>query len=689
MTGHVQRTNVLCDHCGLPARGGYHAGGLTYCCYGCYLVQRITGREADEGPATFILARLGAGAFLAMAVMMVSLLLYSNEMAPPAERIAPSAVQACRWALLCFSTPVLVLLGTPFAVAAARDAARGRVAMDTLVAVGALAAFGVSAANVARGPEGRIYFDTATMLLLLVTLGKLLEARAKAGTAKLVRGLAELGASQATVLRDGAEQLVSISEVVAGDTVVVSPGERVAADGVVIAGMSSVAEAAFTGEAVPRVCGVGDRVYGGSVNCEGRMVVRAEAVGADSLLGQIVRMVEDALSNRAPVERLADRLAAVFVPLVCTVAVAALLAWWLRGDLTRGWMSALAVLVVACPCALGIATPLATTVAVGRAARHGVLVRGGQPLEVLPAVTKVFVDKTGTLTRGLMHVERIEPAEGMDARELLVWAATLEQGTTHPVARAIVASARSRGLRLGEVESCRTAAGMGASGVASVDGVKRTVAVGTRAFVSGCAGSDAPPGTTEVAAALDGVYAGTVYLRDRVRSEARAVVDQLRHGRGVALLSGDRPEAAVEVARDLGLDEVYAECTPDAKARAIVSARAAGHVTAMVGDGSNDAPALAAADVGIALAGGTDLAREASDITILGDDLMRIPWLFGLAGHTRAVIRQNLAWAFGYNCVCIAVAALGYLHPLLAAVLMLASSLVVIGNSLRLAGDSG
>jgi len=686
-----------CRHCGLPRGGlGYSPDGHDwYCCYGCYLASRIVGAPEGGGAPAWVLARLGVGAFLAMNVMMVSLLLYSGEI----QDLGPHTTPVLRWLLLGLSTPAFLILGLPFLAGMGREVRHARPSLDTLVAIGAASAFGVSAAHVILG-EGRIYFDTATMLLMLVTVGKLLEAHTKTRTAALVKGLLAARPATARVLRDGVPVDVPAEAVRPGEVVRVGPGERVPVDGRILSGSTSVQESAFTGEPLPRVCVPGDRVLGGSANCDGEVLVEAEGVGDASLLSRIARFVEEACAARAPVERLVERVSAVFVPVVALTAVGALAFWWLRGDPARGGMSALAVLVVACPCALGLATPLVTALAIGRAAREGVLVRSGAILERLPQVQRVFLDKTGTLTRGRMAVTGVvhQPVAGESLEEALAWVCSLERAVSHPIAEAVAAEGARRGLACGTTEGLRAVAGRGATGTVTLAGRRRQVYVGTAAFLEE-SGLAVPAGLRGPLAGQAVTYGGwpdadgaedagraclAFALSDELRPEAAEAVGRLKeHGLVPAVISGDHEDTTRQVAAQAGITEVHAPCLPDEKLRALQAAQAAGQVVAMVGDGANDAPALAVADVGIAV-GTTDLAHEASDVTLVGDDLLRVPWVLGLSRRAYATIARNLTWAFGYNAVALVAAFLGYLHPLVAVVAMLGSSAFILTSSLRL-----
>ncbi len=689
-------TRALCHHCGLPVGAlNYRGQEHPFCCYGCYLAWRIVGEQGQAGPFSGILARLGIAGVLAMNVMMVSLLLYSDSLAG----IGSEAIRVFRWVLLGLSLPVLAMLSPPFLRGAVRDLRQGQPRMDTLIAVGALASFGVSAAHVIEN-RGYIYFDTAAMLLVLVTVGRLLEASARVEASRALQELVQLKPPMARLIGQGGDQEIPVEQVRVGDRVRVRPGELVPADGVIRAGASSVHEAALTGEFHPRPCQPGDRVFGGSANGEGEIILEATAVGEGTLLDQIARLVREAQARRAPAERLADRAASVFVPLVFLIASGALGYWLWQGDAAKGGMSALAVLVVACPCALGLATPLAICVAIARAAREGVLVRAGEALEKLSRVSTVIFDKTGTLSEGLPTLREIAccPAAACRQDEALAWLASLEGASEHIVARSIVSAATNRGLALGTTEGFRAFPGQGAQGRVVMNGTPRELWAGTPAFLEqhgidiSCAEalSDPEPADTLVFVAWEGRARARARLSDSPRPEAAQAVRELQQQRlAVMMLSGDRQSAAGHFGRAIGIAEVKAERNPAEKIAEVRAQKERGRVVAVVGDGINDAPALAEADVGIAMGGGTDLAREVGDVTLLRDRLLLIPWSLKLARSTYRVIRQNLLWAFGYNLAAIGLAFFGYLHPLIAALAMLGSSLFVIRNSLGLARQPG
>jgi heavy metal translocating P-type ATPase len=707
------------------------AAGPLFCCYGCYLVSRIVGRQDGQGARAWDILRLSVGTFLAMDVMMIALTLYTGA-------VEADAAGAFRWIMLALATPAMAILVYPFLQGAAGELRRGRLSLDALIALGSLAAYGVSAANTIRG-EGHVYFDTATMLPALVTFGKLIEATAKGQAGRLTAGIETLLPKAAIRLEADGPREVPVAELVPGDRIQVRPGERFAVDGRILEGATSVEDAAMTGESRPRACTPGDEVLAGTVNGPGAVVVRAERVGEALLVSRIVEMVDAARRQASPYERIAERVATVFVPAVLVLATAAGVAWLASGDAARAGLAALAVLVVACPCAMGIATSLATALAIGRAAREGVLVRGGDVLERIGRIGTVFFDKTGTLTAGRPTVAAVEALDGVASEdEVLAWLAGLESASEHTLARAVVTEARRRGIAAGVASNVEVVPGQGLRGRVTLGGRTREVVAGTENFVTSAASEAVTSprwqaggeGATVIEIAWDGRPRGRVWLVDVVRPDAAVAVRRLRDA-GIAsvLLSGDRLEAARAVAAQVGIAAVEAPRQPDEK---VVVLRAPTHLlrggapfsplptegegagvrgtlrlrhpspglrppspargegqrhgtlVAMVGDGINDAPALAAADVGIALGAGTDLARQAGHVVLLSDRLEQIPWIVALSRRTRSIIRQNLWWALGYNAIALAAAALGWLHPLLAAVAMVVSSLTVLGNSLRL-----
>jgi Cu+-exporting ATPase len=582
--------------------------------------------------------------------------------------------------------------------------------MDTLVTLGTGAAYGYSLVVtllpevVTRaGLSHETYFDSASVIIGLILLGRWLEARARSRAAGAVRTLLALRPATARVLQEGSELDLPVDKVAVGDMLRVRPGDRVPVDGVVLQGASAVDESILTGESMPVDKGVDDRVIGGTMNASGSFVMRAERVGADTALAQIVRLVEGAQASKPPIQRLADRVTGWFVPAVLAIAAVTALAWLLLGPeprLTHALTSAIAVLIIACPCAMGLATPTAIMVGTGRGAERGILVRDGAALEVAERVSAVVFDKTGTLTEGRPQVVGVMPAGAVDSDGLLRLAAAVERGSEHPLAEAIVRRAEARGIELPAAEGFEALAGMGAR--ARIEG--HTVVLGSAPLIAE-AGTDAGPlrdeadasaaaGETCVWVACDGVLIGLVTVADAVKPRAAEAVRRLQaSGMQVWMITGDRRATAESIGRAVGIgpERILAEVLPGAKAERIEELQAAGHVVAMVGDGVNDAPALAHADLGIAIGTGADVAVEASDVTLVGDDLGSVPAALGLSRATMRTIRQNLAWAFGYNILLIPVAA-GLLFPVagllltpaLAAAAMALSSVSVVTNSLRL-----
>jgi Cu+-exporting ATPase len=638
---------------------------------------------------------------LAMADMLPGNLLRSFDMT------------TLNWVQLAFTTPVVLWCGWPFFERAWASVVHRSPNMFTLIALGVGAAYLYSlAATVAPWafPEGfhaaghpaEPYFDTAAVVTVLVLLGQVLELRARHSTAGAIRKLLGLAPKTARVIRpDGREEDVPLEQVRVGDVLRVRPGEKVPVDGTVLEGRSSVDESMLTGEPIPAGKGPGDKVVCGTVNGTGGLKIRADKVGGDTLLAQVVRLVGEAQRSRAPVERLVNRVARYFVPAVLAVAVLAFVAWGVWGpppSWAHALVNAVAVLIIACPCALGLATPMAVMVGTGRGAENGVLIKDAAALEVLGRADVLVVDKTGTLTEGKPHLVTVEPAQGFRADDLLRLAAGLERASEHPLAAAVVAGAASRGLSPAEVRDFQSATGKGVVG--RVEG--HTVVVGTPALLAEH-GIDSAlmhtrlealrgEGQTVLLVAVDGRPAGVLGVADPVRPTTPEALALLHaDGLRVVMLTGDARGTAEAVARKLGIDSVIAEVLPQQKLDAIRGLQAEGHVVAMAGDGVNDAPALAAADVGIALGTGTDVAMESAGVTLIKGDLRAIARARRLSRATMRNIRQNLFLAFVYNAASVPVAA-GVLYPFLgltvtpvwASVAMSLSSLSVVGNALRL-----
>ena len=581
--------------------------------------------------------------------------------------------------VLALSTPIVFWGGYPFHKAALNSARHGTSTMDTLVSIGTLAAYLWSAFIVITGSAGHVYFEVAAAVTVFLLAGRYSEAKAKRSAGSALRALLSLGAKEATVVRDGEEVRIGADELVVGDVIVVRPGERVATDGVVIDGASALDTSAMTGESVPVDVSAGDAVLGGAVNTFGRILLRASRVGADTQLARMARMVSDAQSGKASIQRLADRVSAVFVPVVLVIAAVTLAGWLLTGhSAAMAFTAAVAVLIIACPCALGLATPTAILVGTGRGAQLGVLIKKPQVLETVRGIDTVVLDKTGTVTTGQMNVSAIETAPGEDADVVLARGAAVEAASEHPVAAAIVTAARERGLRLAPVTDFANDPGTGVSGV--VDGtVVRVARISEQA--ADC------DGRTSVEVSWDGARRGVIRLADAVKpTSAEAIAELKAMGITPMLLTGDNQAVAARVAAEVGIaaSDVIAGVLPAQKADAISALQARGRRVAMVGDGVNDSVALATADIGMAMGTGTDAAIEAGDITLVRGDLRTVPTALRLSSRTLRIIKQNLFWAFGYNTAAIPLAALGLLNPMIAGAAMAVSSILVVANSLRL-----
>jgi copper-transporting P-type ATPase V len=736
----------------------FAVGGMT--CGSCAArVQRVLGRADDVAAAEVNLATGRARVELAAPVPTATLqaaverigytLTPVVERQPPADEarpwrwrvlaatpaavlavasmLAPQAMEDAwaRMGMLAVATFVQFVVGWPFLREAAHRARRRTVSMDTLIAVGTLAAYGFSMWELAAGGS-ELYFETGILVISFLTLGRWLEARARSRAGHAIRALLELGAKDATVLRDGVEVRVPVEQVVVGDLVRVRPGEKIPVDGEVVDGASAVDESMLTGESVPVDKATGDKVADATVNAGGALTVRATAVGADTALAQIVRLVERAQSGKGQAQRLADRISSVFVPAVIGVAALTFAAWALfAADPVDGLTAAVAVLIIACPCALGLATPTAIMVGTGRGAELGILIKSVEVLERTRRITMVVLDKTGTLTRGQMTLTDVVPADGVDQRELLSLAGAAEADSEHPIGAAITKTTRDRlgtlppatgfaalagqgvraEVRVGAVEASRArgadARGPGAEALAgrpgdSAPAGRVTVWVGRRKLAAD-AGLVVPEalaaaserleeaGRTVVLAGWDGEARGVLALGDTLKESADALVERLHDlGMKVAMLTGDNATTAAAVAAEAGIDRVLAEVLPEDKVAEVARLQAQGEVVAMVGDGVNDAPALVQADLGVAIGTGTDVAIESGDLTLLRGDLDGVATAIQLSRRTYRTIVENLFWAFAYNTAAIPLAALGLLDPVVAGAAMALSSVSVVANSLRL-----
>ena len=707
----TQIAAIICDQCGLPFTPfGKRRGGIMqrkdgeefhFCCYGCSFTYSVTGEKGESGTASFFLVRLGLSAFLSMNIMILSWALYAQEW--NVLGIEPSMVPAFNKLLFVLATPIMIFVGYPYFKNAVAEIKALRLSMDSLIALGSLAAYGYSTYEVFTGGNG-IYYDTGTMVIVLVTAGRYLEATAKVRTSSAIHKLLELRPHVARVMREGDEFEVSSSSVRVGEHIKVLPGEMIPLDGIIISGTTTVNESFLTGESIPVPKEVGSKIFAATVNEDGVIIFRATATEPDTLHSQFIRLMQEARQSRSPIQKRVDKISSTFIPLVIGISAVTFVVWLSIAKLDVAIIHAVTVLVVSCPCALGIGTPLATTIAIARAAENGILIRNTTALEKLASVDTVVFDKTGTLTEGKLAVSSVEAVSplGSTIAAILSVAASLEKNSEHPIGKSIVRYAEERKIPFVQTRDVVAVPGGGIRGDVYLDEKWSAAAVGNAKFIekmqieiplslqirSGkvLKGSiSQKEAKTILCVAVNGKLASIIEVSDSARPDAIESATAIHNdGNEIIVLSGDTNEIVTNVGQLIKADRVLGQLMPAEKVNAIRDLQEKSKIVLMVGDGINDAPALSASDVGVALGSATDLTKEHSDVTIMGTQLTKIPLLIHLGKKTYATIRWNLFWAFIYNCIGIILAALGLLDPIIAALAMIVSSVLIIANSRRL-----
>ena len=681
----------FCSHC-LLSLGSYPTKRIVngedhaFCCYGCCLAYQVKHGSREEPEAAWLLVRLGIGGFLSMNIMLFSLLLYSGTFDVADSEMLPKFY----WLLGIFATPVLFILGGPFIKESWEGALQGRLNSATLISIGAISAYGYSMLMLFTGGKN-IYFDTATMILVLFTLGRYLEASGRAKAVRNVAPLLEAERQWATVIENGKEIRSSISKMKLGMNVRIRPGERVPVDGIVLEGFSFADESILTGENRPVRKYEGDLVLAGSINQKGSLLIECRALGAATQWGLLCKSVREALSHPSSIQRLADNVASIFVPIVLAITILTIIYWQSQVPLDQALLNGLAVLVVACPCALGLAAPLATALGLGQYIKRGCIIRGGEVQETLAKIRRIAFDKTGTLTKGATRLIKIENNDASQ-EEVLQRAAGLEQHSEHSLAQGIISVAKERKLIIKNPERVQAVAGSGVMGY--IEG--ELTAVGRSEWLIE-QGLEMPSlfvkklqnyessGQTVVCVGWSGKIHGILLIDDMLLPEVPIMVETLKKlDMRTILLTGDLPAVASRIAKSAGVEEWKASMSPDEKCNFLEQWGGIEDPAIMVGDGLNDGPVLARAEVGIAVGSATDLARETADLVLPEKGLALLPWVILLSRAVHRTIITNLLWAFGYNIVAITLAVFGLLQPILAAGLMAGSSLLVVFNSLRL-----
>lgn len=697
----------VCEYCQSPMPASWwgraadspdQAAEAIYCCLGCRMAAGIIQEKGEAGAVRGILTRLGLSIFFTMNVMAFTMALWSTDVYEKAERANQLLVAIhglFRYLVLLFSLPVLFLLGVPLVTSAWENLRRGILSTDALLSLGVGAAFAASLVSVLRG-SGPVYFEVACIILVMTALGRWLEATGRLKATSALDALSRLLPETVRRLGPGGEEIIPLDQLAHGDLLRILAGERFPADGTVERNAALVDEQVLTGESRPVLREPGGRILGGTLNLDGDLVIKVSAVGAEAALARVVELVKQARMSKGRYQRLVDRISTWFFPIVSTIAVAAFAVHSMLGSLEQGLMAGLAVSLIACPCALGLATPLAVWSAIGQAAAHQVLFRGGDALERLAEIRALRFDKTGTLTTGTAAVQACETEHAEERETVLAHAAALAASSSHALSQAIVDfHATCLDSLTHRTEQVRLVPGRGVVGTLAGDGAEIPVSLGSPLLMEERGLQIGPllrlaldraraNGLSMTMVGWSNQARGVFVFSEQWRSGFAEVIGWLKSaGLDVGVLTGDHAERGKAIAQELGI-AVAADLLPDQKVEAIHRVQREVGPVAMVGDGVNDAPALAASDVGIALGCGTDVSRDSAAICLLGDDLTRIPWTIELSRRTVRVIRRNLFWAFGYNTAGVIAAALGWLNPAIAALLMVGSSAMVIGNSLRL-----
>ncbi len=683
-------TNTECFQCGIPITGKpvqYKIDGEVkdFCCFGCYLIYKTTGLRGDEGTAIAFLGRFGFGYFLAMIVFMLSTYIYGFHMTPDDPQ-AKMFVDFIKWVIVILATPVMLILGIPIL----RNALSGgkiNLNTDTLIAIGAFSAYFLSLYSVFTGGHS-FYFETATMILVLVTFGRYLETSSRAKASNFMKELLKLSPEKAIVIRDGKEVEVPRDEIKVEDIVKITPGEKIPADGIVLEGEGHVDESILTGETKPVFKKKGDELFAGTTNIDGSFKLKVHKPLEDWTLNRFINLMKEIRNTKAPINRITDTIAAWFLPVILTIATGAFIYWYIHEGFEKALIVSMSVLLISCPCAFSIGAPLALWIGLGEAMREGIIIKGADILEKLSSVKHVFFDKTGTITERNMVVSRVE----VENDDVLKKACAVEKLSEHPLAKSFIQYLISEGKSCEEeAEMFKVHFGKGVEG--NVNGEK--VLIGSKGFIEENS-IEIPEkfvevekraekeGEIPVFIAVNGKVKGIITFSQKIKEEAHKAISVLKKLKiNVSVLTGDTPYFANVLKEKLGIDDVRAKLLPEDKLRIIREEKKKGKTVSMVGDGINDAPALAEADIGIAMGCGTDLTRESANVSLLSDDLRKVPLVILLAKKVKKVIYTNMFWAFIYNIIGIGLAVQGKLTPIFAAFAMVLSSAFVIANSIR------